>query len=88
MGGRPDSSDRLEKGLPGGGQARTERVEDAGAQGPAEAGGEAASVQGSRGCQSPGTSRAGSLADSHVGLWAGEEGIMVPRSRPSLGRRC
>lgn len=36
MGGRPDSSDRLEKGLPAGGQARTERVEDAGAQGPAD----------------------------------------------------
>lgn len=89
MGSRPDSSDRLEKRLPAGWPGKDRAGGGRGSSGSSrEAGSEAASVQGSRGCQSPGTSRGGSLADSHVALWAGEEGIMVPRSRPSLGRRC
>ena len=83
---RADGSDKLGKRLPAGwpGKDRAGGGQSSGSS--CEAGGKAASVQGSRGWQSPGTSRGGSLADSHVALGAGEQGMMAPRSRSSLGR--
>ena len=68
MSSKPDSSDKLEKRLPAGGQAVTGGwgAEDVGAWGPAERWeARLTSVQGSGGWRGPGAS----LADSHVALW-------------------
>lgn len=78
MSSKPDSSDKLEKRLPAGGQAVTGwGAEDAGAWGPAERrAARLPSVQGSGGWRGPGAS----LADSHVALWTGEEGAKGPQT--------
>lgn len=85
MSSKPDSSDKLEKRLPAGGQAVTGwGRRTLGAWGPAERRARLAPVQGSGGCRGPGAS----LADSHSG--PGEDGAKGPQTvvLPGQGLKC